>query len=65
MIILDVPEMHCHKCVERITKALEEDKLTFSVALEDKTVSIDGCQNCASTAISTLEDLGFTATIRG
>ncbi len=65
MIILDVPEMHCNKCVERITKALEDDKLSFTVSLEDKSVSIDGCQNCASTAISTLDDLGFTATIRG
>ena len=64
MIILDVPEIHCPKCVERITKALEEDKLTFSVSLEDKTVSIDGCQNCAATAIATLDDLGFTATIK-
>ena len=64
MIILDVPEMHCNKCVERITKTLEEDKLTFSVSLEDKTVSIDGCQNCAATAISTLDDLGFTAKAR-
>ena len=64
MIILDVPEIHCSKCVERITKALEEDKLTFSVSLEDKTVSIDGCQNCAATAIATLDDIGFTATIR-
>ena len=64
MIILDVPEIHCPKCVERITKALEEDKLTLSVSLEEKTVSIDGCQNCAATAIATLDDLGFTATIR-
>ena len=64
MIILEVPEMHCQKCVERITKALEEDKLTFSVSLEEKTVSIDGCQNCAATAIATLDDLGFTATIK-
>ena len=52
MIILDVPEMHCNKCVERITKALEDDKLSFTVSLEDKSVSIDGCQSCASTAIS-------------
>ena len=64
MIILDVPEIHCSKCVERIIKALEEDKLTFSVSLEEKTVTIDGCQNCAATAIATLDDLGFTATIR-
>lgn len=64
MIILEVPEIHCSKCVERITRALEEDELTFSVSLEDKTVSIDGCQSCAATAIATLEDLGFTATIK-
>lgn len=64
MIILDVPEMHCNKCVERISKALDEEKLSYDVSLNDKTVAIDGCQKCAATAINIMEDLGFTATIR-
>ena len=63
MIILSVPEMHCMKCVERITNALNEAKLDFTVSLEDKTVKINGCQKCVETAISELDDLGFTATI--
>ena len=64
MTLLDVPEMHCNKCVERITNALTEDKLTFEVSLDNKTVSINGCENCVSTAIKTLDDLGFSATIK-
>ena len=64
MTTLDVPEMHCNKCVERITNALNEEKLDFSVSLEDKTVSIDGCENCVATAISSLDDIGFSATVK-
>lgn len=61
MIVLDVPEMHCDKCVERISKALDESKLKHSVSLKEKTVSIDGCDKCASAAIEVLDDLGFSA----
>ncbi|MBE6344613.1 MAG: heavy-metal-associated domain-containing protein [Spirochaetaceae bacterium] len=64
MIILDVPEMHCTKCVERISEALSKENLQYKVSLEEKTVTIDGCEKCASTAINTLEDLGFEAKIR-
>ncbi len=61
MITLKVPEMHCENCVARITKALTAADLKFSVSLADKTVTIDGCENCAAKAISELDDLGFTA----
>lgn len=60
MIAIKVPDMHCEKCVERITKALSAADLKFAVSLEDKTVSIDGCQGCAAKARAELEDLGFT-----
>lgn len=59
---LFVPDMHCNKCVERITKGLSDVGLKFQVSLEDKTVLIDGCENCVKTAVSELEDLGFSAT---
>ena len=29
-----------------------------------KTVTIDGCDNCVKTAVSELEDLGFTPEVR-
>lgn len=61
MITIKVPDMHCEKCVERITKALTAVDLKFTVSLAEKTVSIDGCEGCASKARSELEDLGFTA----
>lgn len=64
MIKLDVPGMHCEKCVERIGRALDEAKIAHSVSLEDKTVSIDGCEKCAAAAIDALDDLGFSAEIR-
>lgn len=64
MTTISVPDMMCENCVKRITNALNEAKLTFSVSLADKTVSVDGCENCVKTAMGELEDLGFTPEIR-
>ena len=61
MTTLKVPEMHCNRCVERITNALNEAGLKFTVSLEDQTVTIDGCDHCTAKAISELDDLGFSA----
>jgi copper chaperone CopZ len=61
MTTLKVEDMHCEKCVERITKVLKAADLEFSVSLEDKTVTIDGCEHCVKTAIEELDDIGFTA----
>ena len=61
MTTLKVPEMHCEKCVQRIEKALNEENLAFKVSLENKTVTIDGCEHCVKTAVDTLDDLGFSA----
>ena len=61
MTTLKVPDMHCEKCVERITNALNAAKLTFHVSLEDKTVTIDGDESNVNTAVEALDDLGFDA----
>lgn len=59
---ISVPDMHCDACVRRITNALNSAELKFTVSLEDKTVTIDGCEHCLNTALAELEDLGFTPT---
>lgn len=59
---ISVPDMHCEHCVKRISNALTAAKLNFSVSLEEKTVSIEGCEHCLATAITELEDLGFSPT---
>lgn len=64
MPIISVPDMMCENCVKRITTALTDAELKFSVSLADKTVTIDGCQHCLATAMSELEDLGFTPEVR-
>ncbi|MBQ8591602.1 MAG: heavy-metal-associated domain-containing protein [Lachnospiraceae bacterium] len=64
MTTLKVQDMHCNKCVERISKALDDAKLTYTVSLDDKTVTIDGCEHCVKTAIAELDDLGFEAVIQ-
>lgn len=64
MTILKVEEMHCEKCVERISKALSAAELDFSVSLDDKTVTINGCEHCVKTAVSELDDLGFSAEVQ-
>jgi len=61
MTILQVPEMHCEKCVERIGMALEGAGLTYKISRENKTVMIDGCEHCVATAKELLDDLGFDA----
>jgi copper chaperone CopZ len=61
MITLKVPDMHCENCVRRVTNALNDAGLKFSVSLEDKTVEIDGCENCAAKAREAIEEIGFSA----
>lgn len=63
MTVLKAEDMHCEKCVERINKALKEADITHEVNLEQKTVTIDGCDHCVKTAIEVLDDLGFEAII--
>ena len=64
MPTIKVPEMMCQNCVKRITAALTEAELKFAVDLDTKTVSIDGCQHCVATAVSELEDLGFSPEVQ-
>ena len=61
MVKLSVPDMHCEKCVERITKALSAQQLKFDISLAEHTVSIDGCDGCVSKALAALDDLGFSS----
>ena len=63
MTIIKVEDMHCQKCVERITKLLTEEGLDFSVNLEEKTVAINGCEHCVKTALEALDDLGFEGVV--
>ena len=60
---INVPDMHCENCVKRINNALNETGIKFSVDLESKAVTVDGCEHCLKTALSELEDLGFTPTV--
>ncbi len=60
---ISVPDMHCEHCVKRINAALSEAGIKFSVDLNEKTVTVDGCDHCLKTALSELEDLGFTPTV--
>lgn len=63
MVVIKVEDMHCEKCVERITKLLTEENLDFSVSLADKTVAINGCDHCVKTALEALDDLGFEGVV--
>lgn len=58
--VISVPDMHCGACVNRITNVLNAAGLNFEVSLENKTVTIDGCEGCLATALAEIEDLGFT-----
>ena len=57
--VLKAEDMHCEKCVERITKAMTAEGLDFQVSLADKTVTVEGCEKCVATAKEIMDDLGF------
>lgn len=59
MTVLKAEDMHCEKCVERITKAMKAAELDFQVNLADKTVTINGCEHCVAAAKEIMDDLGF------
>lgn len=61
MTTLKVPDMHCEKCVERITNALNREGMTFKVSLPDKTVSVEGEKAVVDKAVEALDDIGFEA----
>jgi copper chaperone CopZ len=63
MAVIKVADMHCEKCVARITNLLTEEGLDFSVSLENKTVTINGCEHCVKTALDALDDLGFEGVV--
>ena len=64
MTTIKVPDKMYTHCAERITNALKAADLAFTVSLEEKAVTIDGCQNCVQTAVSELEDLGFSPEVQ-
>ena len=53
-------EMMCEGCVNRIKKGLDGADIKYSVNLDTKTVTIDGCSACEGAAVEILGDLGFT-----
>lgn len=59
MITLKVADMHCGKCVARISDALTEAGIQFEVDLDSKTVKVE--ENKVALAIDELDDLGFDA----
>lgn len=63
MTILNVPDIHCNKCLERISNALTREKITFNVNLQFKTVAVDGDDTAVKRAIEVLDDLGFDSEI--
>jgi len=64
MKTISVPDMMCENCVKRITNALRGAGLNFEVNLPEKTVSLEGGEEQVKTALSELEDLGYSPEIR-
>lgn len=61
---ISVPDICCEGCVKRINTALGDAKLNFTVSLDEKTVTVDGCEHCLKTAYDLIYDLGFTPQVK-
>ena len=62
MAVINVPGMHCVKCVERITKALENEGIKAAVSLENKTVTVNDTD--ARSAAEAIDDIGFECSLK-
>lgn len=58
MTVIHVDGIHCQSCVSRITRAMQAEGFTFTVSLEDKTVTLPDSTRLTA-ALEVLEDLGF------
>lgn len=61
MTVLNIKEMKCNHCVERIHNLLEELHVEHTVKLEDKTVTVTD-DSAVDHVVDELDDIGFTAT---
>ncbi len=59
MKILKVKDMHCEKCVARISNVLSEAGIKFEIDLASQTVSVE--ESKSAQAIEELDDIGFEA----
>lgn len=59
MTVLQVPDMHCDSCVQRITRALSALGIDHEVRLEAKQVVVRGDDSALTKAKEALDDLGF------
>ncbi|MGB4984988.1 MAG: heavy metal-associated domain-containing protein [Erysipelotrichaceae bacterium] len=54
---IKVLNMNCNNCVNRISKALEKDKIDFEISLVNKELNID--EKDKEVVVEILDDLGF------
>ncbi len=60
MPVIKVSDMMCENCVKHISKALSDAGLKYEVSLENKTVTIDGCEKCVASAVAALKAIDYT-----
>lgn len=62
MATLNVPGMHCMKCVERITNALRNEGIEAEVKLDSKSVTVD--EKDVKAAMEAIDDIGFECSLK-
>lgn len=62
MATLNVPGMHCMKCVERITNALRNEGIEAEVKLNSKSVTVD--EKDVKAAMEAIDDIGFECSLK-
>ena len=55
-----VEDIHCENCVRRIKEALDKISVSCEISLEEKTVTVNGCDVCYKKAFEEIYDIGFT-----
>ena len=54
-------DMKCEMCAKRVTRALNDQNLDFTVNLAEKTVTVNGSEADVEKAVKALDAIGFEA----
>ena len=64
MKIIFVEDMHCEKCVERISNIMKEEGIDAGIDLGSKTVTVSDDDSVVGRALEALSDLGFEGVLQ-
>lgn len=58
--IIFVKDMNCAKCVERISRELDNTRVKYDIDLENKSIAVEGSNDIVYAAKQAIAQAGYT-----